>query len=54
MNKKLYGRLLDLVGLCGASSVVFGVALVHPPSAYIVGGLFVVTLAILRARRWVS
>ncbi len=54
MNKKLYGRLLDLMALCGSSSVVYGVALVHPPSAYIVGGLAVVTLAILRARRWAS
>lgn len=54
MIKKLAEYGLDLLALLGASAVVYGVAQIHAPAAYIVAGAGVVTLSIIRARRWDS
>lgn len=35
----------SLYEICGAAAVVYGVFLLHPPSAFIVGGLAAVALA---------
>ncbi|MBS9476228.1 hypothetical protein [Ancylobacter radicis] len=43
-------RLFDALGIVGAVSVVVGCALIHPPSAFIVGGLLLMGAAILGAR----
>jgi len=40
--------LYDLASLCGAASVVYGVWLMSPPIAWVVGGLVVTALAVLR------
>lgn len=53
-RKQFGGLLLDLAGLAGVVSVVYGVALIHSPTAYIVAGLAATAAAILRAKRWDS
>lgn len=42
--------LRDLVALAGAGSVVYGVALMFEPAAWIVGGLILVAGAALHAK----
>ncbi len=39
---RVLGQLtLDLVGIAGLGSVVYGVSLIYVPAAWIAGGLFV-------------
>lgn len=54
MGKRIQDKALDLVAFGSMAAVVYGVALIHPPSAYIVGGLAVLTATILRARYGLS
>lgn len=46
--------LVDVAALGGAASFVYGVHLVYPPAAFIVGGLVVSSLAIFVARARVA
>lgn len=52
MNKEKPARfdLTDAALLAGAASIVYGLELVHPALAYIVGGLALAAFAILRDR----
>lgn len=54
MIKTLAGLALDLTCLCGVASVVYGVALINIPAAYIVAGLTVSAAVIWKAKRWDS
>jgi hypothetical protein len=41
----------DLAGLSGAVLIVAGIEMIHRPSALIVGGLILIALSVLAARR---
>ncbi|ODT22233.1 MAG: hypothetical protein ABS35_15395 [Kaistia sp. SCN 65-12] len=41
----------DCVGIVGAASVVFGIAMIYQPAAFIVGGLMAMAAAFALARR---
>ena len=43
--------MIDLIGIAGAGLIVAGVAWMHYPSALIVAGVFLLSAAILYARR---
>lgn len=44
------GLLADVCGIAGAASITAGVAVMHWPSALIVGGAFALGLAVLCAK----
>jgi hypothetical protein len=41
----------DVVGLAGASSIVYGVHQMHAPSAFLVAGAMMVAVAVAAARK---
>lgn len=43
--------MIDLIGIVGAALIVAGVAWMHYPAALIVAGAFLLSAAILYARR---
>ena len=43
--------LLDLIAIAGALAIVAGVALIHIPSAFIVGGALALALVVSVVRR---
>ncbi|WP_416358217.1 hypothetical protein ACLNGM_10030 [Aureimonas phyllosphaerae] len=43
--------LRDAIGLTGAGSIVYGVHLMHAPSAFLVGGAMMVSVAVAAARK---
>lgn len=44
------GAFLDIVALAGFTSFIYGVYLIHAPSAFIVGGSLVTVAAVFAAR----
>ena len=42
---------LDGIAFIGLGAVCFGVWCIHPPSAFIVGGLALISLSVLAARK---
>lgn len=46
--------LTDILAVLGASSLITGVAMVYVPAAYMVGGLLLLTISVLGAKRWAS
>lgn len=43
--------LPDLIGLAGAAALLYGIALISGPAAWIVGGLLAIALSCLAAAR---
>lgn len=55
MKKNVLISLIpDIIGLCGAASVVYGCHLIYAPAAYIFAGAIAITVAALGAKRWAS
>lgn len=49
---KILGTIArDLPGVAGIGGIVAGVAMMHVPSALIVGGMFLLAIGVLLARR---
>lgn len=42
---------IDLIGLIGAASIIYGVYLLNIPTAFIIGGAMALTFTILAARK---
>ncbi|MEE4153435.1 MAG: hypothetical protein V2I27_04685 [Erythrobacter sp.] len=42
---------IDGAALIGAGLVVYGINMIHRPSAFIIGGLLLIALSLLAARR---
>lgn len=43
--------LRDVIGISGAGSIVYGVHLMHAPSAFLVAGAMMVAVAVAAARK---
>jgi hypothetical protein len=43
--------LIDFVGLAGAAAVAFGAWCIYPPAGFIVGGLLLLSGAVLLSRK---
>lgn len=50
VRKRVPVMVRDGVGLAGFASIVCGVWMIYPPAAFIIGGVCMVTAAVLSAR----
>lgn len=49
-RRKFFDFACDVIGFMGFAAIVYGVWQIHQPSAYIVGGVILVILAIMATR----